>query len=259
MEKIKKILISQPEPKTERSPYSDLAEKHNLKLDFHKFIRIEGVSSKEYRQSKVKILEHTGVIFLSKIAVDHFFRVCEESRIIVPDSMKYFCTSENIALYLQKYIVYRKRKILYGKHTFNDLIDIINVKHTSGKLLLTMSDTPIEHITQTLEKAKIKFSPLVLYHTVSCNLSKEINLSDDIYDMLVFFTPAGIKSLFDNFTDFKQNNTAVAVFGAATKDAAIDAGLRLDIIAPTPETPSMSMAMDTYIEEFNKNRRKKKK
>ncbi len=257
MEKIKKILISQPEPKTERSPYSDLAEKHNLKLDFHKFIKVEGVSSKEYRQSKIKILDHTGVIFLSKIAVDHFFRICEESRTTVPDEMKYFCTSESIALYLQKYIVYRKRKIFFGQRTFNDLIEIIKVKHVSGKLLLTMSDTPIEQITSQLEKAKINYSQLVLYHTVSCDLQSTVDLSDGNYDMLVFFTPAGIKSLFDNFAGFKQNNTVIAVFGVATKQAALDAGLKLDIIAPTPEFPSMTMAMDKYIEVHNKNNRKR--
>ena len=257
MEKIRKILISQPEPKTERSPYSDLSERHNLKLDFQKFIQIEGVSSKEYRHAKVKILDHTGVIFLSTIAVDHFFRICEESRIVVPDDMKYFCTSENTALYLQKYIVYRKRKIFYGQRAFGDLIDIIKVKHTSGKLLLTMSDTPIEHIQDQLKRAKVFYSPLALYRTVSCDLVDKIDVRNGNYDMLVFFTPAGIKSLFDNFPDFVQNDTVVAVFGAATKQAAIDFGLKLNIIVPTPEAPSMTMAMDKYIEEFNKNSRKK--
>lgn len=257
MEKIKKILISQPEPQTERSPYSDLAERHNLKLDFYQFIQVEGVSSKEYREAKVKILDHSGVIFLSKIAVDHFFRICEESRITVPDEMKYFVTSESIALYLQKYIIYRKRKIFFGQQDFAALIDIIKVKHTKGKLLLTMSDTPIEHITKQLEKVKISFSQLVLYHTVSCELCDKINVTNGNYDMLVFFTPAGIKSLFDNFPDFKQNDTLIAVFGAATKQAAIEAGLRLDIIAPTPEAPSMTMALDTFIENFNKNNKKK--
>lgn len=257
MEKIKKILISQPEPQTERSPYSDLAERYNLKLDFYQFIRVEGVSSKEYREAKVKILDHSGVIFLSKIAVDHFFRICEESRITVPDEMKYFCTSESIALYLQKYIIYRKRKIFYGQRAFGDLIDIIKVKHTSGKLLLTMSDTPIEQITEQLEKAKVSFSPLVLYHTVSCDLCDKIELREATYDMLVFFTPAGIKSLFENFPDFKQDDTLLAVFGVATKQAAEEAGLRLDIVAPTPEAPSMTMALDTFIEEFNKNNRKR--
>jgi uroporphyrinogen-III synthase len=257
LEKIKKILISQPAPQTERSPYSDLADKYNLKLDFHKFIKVEGVSSKEYREAKVKILDHTGVIFLSTIAVDHFFRICEESRIVVPDEMKYFCASENIALYLQKYIIYRKRKIFFGQRAFGDLIDIIKVKHTKGKLLLTMSDTPIEHIKRQLEKAKIPFSQLVLYHTVSCDLCDKIDVTDGNYDMLVFFTPAGIKSLYDNFPEFTQNDTLIAVFGAATKKAALEAGLRLDITAPTPEAPSMTMAMDTFIETFNKNNRKR--
>ena len=257
MDKIKKILISQPEPKTERSPYSDLIERHNVKMDFQKFIKVDGVSSKTYRESKVKILDHTGVIFLSTIAVDHFFRVCEESRITVPDEMKYFCGSEGIALYLQKYIVYRKRKIFFGQRTFADLIDVMKVKHTKGKLLLTRSDTPVEHITEKLEKAKIAFSPLVLYKTVSMELTDLIDLSNDNYDMLVFFSPSGIKSLFDNFPDFKQNDTVVAVYGASTQKAATEAGLRLDVTAPTKEAPSMTIAMDKFIEKFNKNGKKK--
>ncbi len=256
MEKIKKILISQPEPQTEKSPYSELIERYNLKISFYQFIQIEGATSKEYRQSKVRILDHTGVIFLSKIAVDHFFRICQEARVVIPDEMKYFCTSESIALYLQKYIVYRKRRIFFGPRTFTDLLDILKLKHTKGKLLLTTSNTPIEQIAQQLKSKKISFSPLMLYHTVSCDLKSKFDLAKDNFDMLVFFTPAGIKSLFDNFPEFTQNDTVVAAFGVATQKAATEAGLRLDIIVPTPKVRSMAMAMDSYIETFNKNKKK---
>lgn len=257
MEKIKNLLISQPKPEAEKSPFFDLAEKHNLKLEFYQFIRVEGVSSKEYRQSKVKILEHTGVIFSSKIAIDHFFRICEESRVEIPDSMKYFCTSETIALYLQKYIVYRKRKIFHGRKTVDDLIEIIKVKHQSGKLLLTMLDTAYVNLAKKLDAVKIGHSQLSLYKTVSCDLRKVLG-GKDHFDLLVFFTPAGIKSLFDNFPDFEQKDILVAVFGKNSQELAIEMGLRLDIVAPTPEAPSMTMAIDAYITDFVKNNRKKK-
>jgi len=227
-----------------------------LKIEFQKFIRIEGVSSKEYRESKVRILDHSGVIFTSRIAIDNFFRVCEESRINVPDSMKYFCTSESIALYLQKYIVYRKRKIFFGQRMINDLLEIIKVKHTSGKLLLTVSDTPVDVITSILDKEKINYSKLVLYHTLNCDLKKEMGLENlkDNFDLIVLFTPAGVTSLFDNFPDFMQDEIKIATFGKATEKAATEASLRIDIKAPSPEFPSMTMALDEYIGLFNKGK-----
>ena len=256
MKKIKNILISQPKPQ-ENSPFFDIAEKYKLKIDFHKFTKIEGVSSKTYRHSKVKILEHTGVIFSSTIAIDHFFRICEESRVLIPDSMKYFCTSENIALYLQKYIVYRKRKIFFGRKTIVDLIEVLKVKHVSGKLLLTMSDTALEKAMKNLDDAKIKYSELSLYHTVSCDLNTIVDVMEDNYDIIVFFTPAGIKSLFDNFPDYKQNDSLIAAFGQGTQKTAKEFGLRLDIIAPTPKFPSMTMAIEEYIVDHIKNSRKR--
>ncbi len=257
LKKIKKVLISQPEPKTGKSHLLDLAEKYNLKLDFHKFIKIEGATSIEYRQSKVKILEHTGVIFSSRIAIDHFFRICEEARVNVPDTMKYFCTSENIALYLQKYIVYRKRKIFFGRKTIDDLVDILKVKHTKGKLLLTMSDTTLEKFMTKLDAAKIKYSHFAMYNTVSCDLKDEVDVMDNNFDLLVFFTPTGIKSLYDNFPDFKQNESLIAAFGKGTQKAAEEYGLRLDIIAPTHEFPSMTMAIEKYIVDMIKANRKR--
>lgn len=256
MDKIRKVLVSQPKPESDKSPYFDLAEKHSLKIDFQKFIRIEGVSSKEYRESKVRILDHSGVIFTSRIAIDNFFRICEESRINVPDTMKYFCATESIALYLQKYIVYRKRKIFFGDKSIDELIEIIKAKHSNGKLLLTLSDTPVEELSGKLDSNDIKYSNLVLFHTLSCDLIKDI---EDIYDydLIVFFTPAGTTSLFENFPEFKQAEIKVATFGPSTQKAAIEAGLRIDIKAPTKEAPSMTMAIDQYVADYAKNTRKK--
>ncbi len=248
--------MSQPKPSSDRSPYFDLAEKNNLKIDFQKFIRIEGVSSKSYRESKVRILDHTGVIFTSRVAIDNFFRICEESRITVPDSMKYFCATESIALYLQKYIVYRKRKIFFGEKSIDGLIEIIKSKHSSGTLLLTLSDTPVDELSNKLDANKIKYSGLVLFQTLSCDLKKEIDDIND-YDLIVLFTPVGITSLFDNYPDFKQGDMRIATFGPSTQKAAIEAGLRIDIKAPTKEAPSMTMAIDQYIAEFAKNNKKK--
>jgi uroporphyrinogen-III synthase len=256
LEKIKKILISQPNPDSEKSPYFDICEKYGVKIDFYKFIRIEGVSSKEYRESKVRILDHSGVIFTSKVAIDHFFRICEESRITIPDDMKYFCVTESIALYLQRYIVYRKRKIFFGQKTFDDLLEIIKLKHNSGKLLLTLSDSQTDEITQKLDAYEINYSNLVLYHTVSCDL-KELDLIKGGYDMFILFSPAGVKALFENFPEFKQDEIKLGTFGASTYKAAIDAGLRVDIKAPNPEFPSMTMALDRYLYEFLKNNKKK--
>ncbi len=255
MEKIKKILVSQPKPETDKNPYSDLAEKHNLKIDFFKFIRIEGVSSKEYRESKVRILDHNAVVFTSKIAIDNFFRICDECRITVPDTMKYFCTSESIALYLQVYIVYRKRKIFFGQKTVQDLIQVIKSKHTSGKILLTLSDVPNESLISAMDEAKIPYSLMTLFSTVSCDLKASVDVYEEEYDMIVLFTPAGVKSLMDNYPDFKQEEIKIAAFGQGTQQAAIEAGLRIDIAAPTPEAPSMTMAIDQFVTEFNKKKR----
>jgi len=247
--KIRKILVSQPEPNFANSPYYDLAIKNNLKIDFRPFIQVEGVSAKDFRKERVQILNHTAVIFTSRTAIDHFFRIAQESRLVIPDTMKYFCISEATAFYLQKYIVYRKRKIFFSNGKFADLVEIL-LKHKDENFLIPLSDIHKDEIPVLLEQAKISYTQAIMYRTVSSDLS---DLKDVNYDILVFFSPSGIKSLFQNFPDFQQNETKIATFGPATAQAVKDAGLRLDIEAPVPEAPSMTMALEKYIVEFNKN------
>ncbi|MGB0175848.1 MAG: uroporphyrinogen-III synthase [Owenweeksia sp.] len=246
--KVKTILVSQPEPQTENSPYFDLAEKQKLKIDFRPFIHVAGVDVADVRKQKVNIPTHTAVILTSRNAVDNFFRISEEIRFTVPNEMKYFCTSEAIAYYLQKYVVYRKRKIYFGNNTFPDLIPLIK-KHKDEKFLLPSSDVLKPEIPKLLKDNKINYTRAILYNTVSSDLS---DLSDVYYDILVFFSPSGIKSLMENFPDFEQNNTRIAGFGSSTHRAIKEAGLRLDIKAPTPKLPSMTMALEDYIKKVNK-------
>ena len=247
--KIKKILVSQPEPQTEKSPYFEVADKHNVQIDFRPFIHVEGVPAKDFRRSRVDVLSHPSVIFTSRTAIDHFFRITKELRLMVPDSMKYFCISEAAAYYLQKYIVYRKRKIFYGNGNFSDLVDILK-KHKEDRFLLPLSDIHKEEIPLLLDKARIKYTKGILYRTICSDLS---DLSKLNYDVLVFFSPSGIKSLLQNFPDFQQKDTKIASFGPATAKAVLEAGLRLDIEAPNPNASSMAMALEQYIKEFNKN------
>ncbi len=247
--RIKKILVSQPEPENGKSPYFELAEKNSLQIDFRPFIQVEGLPVKEFRQNRIDILKHSAVIFNSRKAIDHFFRICEEMRITVPDSMKYFCISESTAYYLQKYIVYRKRKIFYGNGKIEDLMELIN-KHCDGYFLVPLSASHNDDLPNALDKNNIKYTKAILYRTICCDLS---DLSELDYDILVFFSPSGIKSLLKNFPDFKQNDTKIASFGESTAKAVRDAGLRLDIEAPRPDAPSMTMALDFYIREHNKN------
>lgn len=242
-EKVRTILISQPKPATDKSPYYDLAKKHSLKIDFRPFIHVEPVSSQEFRQQRVNILEHGAVIFTSRNAVDHFFRMCQEMRLTVPDTMKYFCISESTAYYLQKYVVFRKRKIFHGTLKFADLMDSIK-KHKQEKFLLPSSDLLKPSIPQLLEDNKIEYSRATMYRTVCSDLS---DLSDVFYDMLVFFSPSGIESLFKNFPDFEQNNTRIACFGPTTVQAAEESGLKVNVSAPNPKAPSMTMAIENYI------------
>jgi uroporphyrinogen-III synthase len=246
--KIKRILVTQPKPDTAKSPYFDLAEKNNVQVDFRPFIQVEGVSAKEFRQTRVQILEHGAVLFTSRTAIDHFFRISNELRLIIPDSMKYFCISEATAFYLQKYIVYRKRKIFYGAGKFQDLIDVMK-KHKEEKFLLPVSQINQPDILQLLDKAGYNYTKAIIYNTVSSDLSdlKEVN-----YDILVFFSPSGIQSLLQNFPDFAQEETKIASFGPTTAKAVLDAGLRLDIEAPTSEAPSMTMALEQFIKKYNK-------
>jgi uroporphyrinogen-III synthase len=246
--KIKSILVSQPEPSTTKSPYFELAEKNNVKIDFRPFIQVEGVSAKEFRQTRIQILSHTAVIFTSRTAIDHFFRISQELRLTIPDSMKYFCISEATAFYLQKYIVYRKRKIFYADGRFADLTNVMK-KHKDEKFLVPLSDIHKQEIPELMDKEKYDYTKAILYRTVSSDLS---DLKDVNYDVLVFFSPSGIKSLFQNFPDFKQNNTRIACFGPTTASAVHEAGLRLDIQAPTSQAPSMTMALEQYIKKSNK-------
>lgn len=246
--KIKKVVVSQPEPQNEKSPYMELSQKFGLKIDFRPFIHVEGVSSKEFRQQKINILDHTAVIFTSKTAVDNFFRICEEVRVTVPETMKYFCITESVALYLQKYIVYRKRKIFYGNNTFPDLLEIIQ-KHKDEKYLVPLSDVHKPEIPKSLDKAKIKYTKGIFYKTVSSDLS---DLKEFPYEMIVFYSPSGIKSLFENFPNFQQNEIAIGAFGANTAKAVKDAGLRLDVMAPTTTCSSMTMAIDLFLKEYTK-------
>jgi len=246
--KVKSILVSQPAPKTENSPYIELSEKQKVKIDFVPFIHVEGVSAKEVRTQKIDLNNYSAIILTSRNAVDHFFRIAEEMRFTVPDSMKYFCQSEAVAYYLQKYVVYRKRKIYVGQRTFPDLIKIIK-KHKEEKFLLPSSDKLKEIIPASLNELDITWERAILFKTVVSDLS---NLEDVFYDILVFFSPSGIDSLFKNFPDFKQNNTHIAVFGNSTVAAATKAGLKCNIKAPTPDTPSMTMALEKFIIAENK-------
>lgn len=246
--KIKTILISQPDPGTAKSPYSELAEAANLKIDFRPFTQVEGITAKEFRQTRIHILDYSAVIFNSRTAIDHFFRLSQELRVTIPDTMKYFCISESTAFYLQKYIIYRKRKIFHANGTLSDLLDIMK-KHKNEKYLLPLSDTHSQEIPKLLEKGGYKFTSAVFYRTVSSDLS---DLKDTKYDIIVFFSPSGIKSLLQNFPDFKQNDTKIASFGASTAQAIREAGLKVDIEAPTPEAPSMTMALEQYLKNINK-------
>jgi uroporphyrinogen-III synthase len=248
--KIKRILVSQPEPTSAKSPYFEFAERNNVKVDFRPFIEVEGVSAKEYRQTRVNILDHTAVIFTSRTAIDHFFRISAEMRITIPESMKYFCISEATAFYLQKYIVYRKRKIFYSDGTFSDLMEIIK-KHPDEFYLVPLSHIHKPEIPLLLDEVKIRYSKAIIYRTVSSDLSDLKNVN---YDVLVFYSPSGIKSLMQNFPDFQQNEIKIASFGTSTANAVKDAGLRLDIQAPNPQAPSMTMALEQYIKKTNKGK-----
>lgn len=247
--KVKTILVSQPEPKIENSPYFDLQERQKVKIDFRPFIHVEGVSAKDVRAQKVDLNNYSAIILTSRNSVDHFFRVAEEMRYKIPDSLKYFCQSEAVAYYLQKYVVYRKRKIYVGKRNFEDLSPMIR-KYKDEKFLLPTTDKVKPDVPDTLNKLAVNYKQATFYKTVISDLS---DLADVYYDILVFFSPSGIESLFHNFPNFEQKNTRIAVFGNTTIKAVEEKGLRVDIKAPTPETPSMTMALEKYIEQVNRN------
>lgn len=256
--KIKKILVSQPKPASEKSPYYDIAAKHNVEIVFRQMIKVEGLSAKEFRQEKINLADFNAVIFTARTAVDNFFRLCEECRVNVPDTMRYFCTTEQIALYLQKYIVYRKRKISFGITGKLDDPQFLSAVTKSQKdkdkeklrFLLPVSDVQTDS-TAALTNAKIDFTPAVMYRTVSNDFAPDEPFD---YDLILFFSPAGIDSLLKNFPDFatEKKDVAIGTFGAATAKAVKDAGLRLDIEAPTPATPSMTAALDAFLTQNEK-------
>lgn len=243
--KVKKVLVSQPKPSSGKSPYYDIAEKYGVEIEFRPFIKVEGLSAKEFRQSKISISDFTAIIFTARTAIDHFFRLCEEMRINIPDTMKYFCTTESIALYLQKYIIYRKRKIFHGNNgKLEDLLPSL-IKHKKEKFLFAVSDVHKED-TSILDKNGINYTKAVMYRTVSNDFGPDEPFD---YDMLLFFSPSGIDSLMKNFPDFQQNDIRIGCFGATTAQAVRNAGLRLDIEAPSVKAPSMTAALDNFLKE----------
>ena len=247
--KIKKILVSQPKPASEKSPYYDIAERYKVQIDFRPFIKVVSVSAKEVRQQKVSILDHTAIIFTSRHAIDHFFNLCQELRIVVPETMKYFCVTEQIALYIQKYVQYRKRKIFFGNTGKLDGLLPHILKHKTETYLTPMSDVHTDEAKNIFEKNGIAHHEVVMYRTVS-NDFLEGEAFD--YDMLLFFSPAGVASLLKNFPEFEQKDMQIATFGKTTAQAVRDAGLRLDLEAPTVNAPSMTAALDMFLKENNK-------
>ena len=243
---IKTILVSQPKP--ERSPYYELEKKYNLQIDWRPFIHVEGVSSKEFRKQRIRPDEFSAIVLTSKNAVDHFFRICEEMRIRMSQDTKYFCLTEAVANYLQKFIVYRKRKVFFGKRTIQDLAPSLKKHKANEKLLMPCSNLGSKAVSKFLDEGGFAWQDAMMYQTVSSDLS---DLSDVTYDVLVFFSPLGIKSLYENFPDFKQNETRLAIFGNSTSRAVEDHGLTINIKAPAPETPSMTMALERYLQKSN--------
>lgn len=246
---IKKILVSQPKPSSEKSPYFDIEAKEDVKFTFHPFIKIEGLTAREFRQQKVQILDHTAIVFSSRHAIDFFFTLCKEMRITLPEDMKYFGISETVALYIQKYVQYRKRKVFFGSTgKWPELVTVM-AKHKTEKYLVPLSDVHNDDVQQMLDAKKLNHKECVMYRTVSNEFPQDQAFD---YDMIVLFTPAGVESLLKSFPDFKQGDTRLACFGPATKKAMEDAGLRCDLSAPTPEAMSMTAAIELYLENEKK-------
>ncbi|NCC09997.1 MAG: uroporphyrinogen-III synthase [Bacteroidia bacterium] len=246
---IKKVLVSQPKPTSEKSPYYDIAAKYGVKIDFRPFIKVESLSAKEFRQQKISILDHTAVIFTSRHAIDHFFHLCTELRVTIPETMKYFCITEAVALYIQKYVQYRKRKIFFGETgKIEDVIPAI-IKHKSEKYIVPVSDVHNDDLKKLLDKHNIEHKEAVMYRTVSNDFE-----ADEVfdYDMLLFFSPSGVSSLQKNFPNFEQKEIKIGTFGNTTAQAVRDAGLRLDLEAPNVKAPSMTAALELFIKENNK-------
>lgn len=247
--RVKSILISQPKPETTKSPYFDLANKFKLKIDFRPFIQVEGIDVKEFRKQRIVLNDFTAVIFTSRNAIDHFFRICDEFRTRMSQETKYFCISEAIALYLQKYTQYRKRKVIFANGDLKDLNKLLLKYKDTEKFLLPCSDIRKMDLPNFLKKNKFNFAEAIIYRTVTADLSDLENIT---YDMIVFFSPSGVVSLYHNFPEFKQNNTRIAAFGPATCKSIQDAGLKLDVKAPIPQAPSMTRAIEKYLNKVNK-------
>jgi uroporphyrinogen-III synthase len=244
---IQKILITQPKPESDKSPYFELSRKYSVELDFHPFIRLEGIPARDFRKQKIEIQNYTGVIFTSRNAIDHFFRICEEMKVSVSQDTKYFCITEAVALYLQKFILYRKRKVFYGADGTNkSMFEVINKHKSNEKFLYVCSENQQDNeIVNWLKTNSCEFVLGFMYRTQSSDV-KEI-LTTTEYDVICFFTPSGVKSLFDNLPKYKQNGTVIGAFGNNTSKAAEDAGLKLEIKAPQPQTPSMVAALEQYL------------
>ena len=248
MKKVSKLLISQPKPANANSPYFKLAEKYSVDVDFQQFIKVEGVPYKEFRKEKINFLEYSAVIFTSRNAVDYYFKTCEEAKIEMPADMKYFCVSDQTANYLQKYITIRKRKLFVGLKTASDLLPIIE-KHPEERFLFPCSDIRKGEIPRFMAEKGFEYKEVVLYRTVAADLS-EVNIED--YDMIAFFSPSGVASLKTNFPSFKQSGLRIAAFGPTTAKAVKENGFDLDVEAPMPNAPSMTGAIELYIQEVNK-------
>ena len=245
--KVSKILVSQPKPATEKSPYFDIAAKHNVQIDFCSFIKVEGVTAKEFRQQKVSIPEHTAIVFLSRHAIDHFFTLCKELRVTIPDDLKYFCLSETISLYIQKYVQYRKRKVFFGNGHIQDLESLF-VKHKTEKYFVPMSNVHNDELNSIFDAHGIFHSQAVMYRTVSTEIPAEKIMS---YDMLIFFSPHGLDSLRKNVPDYVQGEQKIACFGNITANCIRNIGLRLDLEAPTANLTNMPAALDNYLTKNN--------
>ncbi len=245
---IKKILVSQPQPSSPKSPYFDIAARHNVEIIFRPFIKVEGLSAKEFRQQHINVLDYTAIVFTSRHAIDNFFNLCKEMRIAIPEDMKYFCITETVALYIQKYVQYRKRKVFYGATgKINDVLPSM-VKHKTEKYLIPLSDVHNDEIAKMMDSKSLKHTECVMYRTVANDFSQ--NEAFD-YDMLVFFSPSGISSLQKNFPNFEQGDIAIATLGPTTAKAAKEANLRVDVEAPSPQFPSITAAIEDYIKKVN--------
>ncbi|MBR1656045.1 MAG: uroporphyrinogen-III synthase [Prevotella sp.] len=245
---IKKILVSQPQPTSEKSPYFDIAKDLDVELVFRPFIKVEGLTSKEFRQQRINLLDYTAVVFTSRHAIDNYFTLAKELRVTIPEDMKYFCVTEQIALYIQKYIQYRKRKVFFG--TTGKIADLVPtmVKHKTEKYLVPLSDVHNNSVTELLDAKKLQHKECIMYRTVSNDFTPEEKKAFD-YDMMIFFSPTGIKALMKNFPKFKQGDIKIAAFGPSTAKEVTDNGLRLDLQAPTPEQPSMTGALRAFLEK----------